>query len=71
MTQKENVADWKNIVEKVLLEVYGKTLANYSASGIRGRRPPINHLLFKGLFGKLLVYIVGLYLFYFNFSHAD
>ena len=71
MSQKGNIADWKIIVKEVLLEVYGKTLANYSASGVRSCRPAINPLLFKGLFGKFLVYLVGLYLFYFNFSYAD
>lgn len=44
---------WKILVREVLLEIYGHTIANYSAKGQRGGRTPINPLLLKGLFRKL------------------
>ena len=46
---------WKIVVREVLLEVYGHTIANYTAKGKRGVRPAINPTLFKGLFRKLLI----------------
>ena len=55
----ENAADesekWRVIVREVLLEIYGNTIANYSATGNRGDRPGIHPMLFKGLFGKLFI----------------
>lgn len=44
--------DWKILVRETLLEVYGKSIANYSATGRRGSRPGIDSQLFQGLFGK-------------------
>lgn len=44
--------NWKVLVRETLLEVYGSSIANYSATGKRGKRPPIARQLFNGLFGK-------------------
>lgn len=44
--------DWRILVRETLLDVYGKSIANYSATGRRGSRPGIDIHLFKGLFGK-------------------
>ena len=74
----ENAADesekWRVIVREVLLEIYGNTIANYSATGKRGDRPGIHPMLFKGLFGKLLIsnlqnylHLVVSYLFFLHF----
>ena len=46
---------WKIVVREVLLEVYGHTIANYTAKGKRAVRPAINPTLFKGLFRKLFI----------------
>jgi len=35
-------------------EVYGSNIGNYSATGKRGNRPPINRQLYNGLFGKYI-----------------
>ncbi|XP_077257502.1 uncharacterized protein LOC143894753 [Temnothorax americanus] len=45
--------DWKVLVRETLLEVYGLSIANYSATGKRGTRQPINRQLFNGLFASL------------------
>lgn len=34
--------DWKVLVRETLLEVYGSSIANYSATGKRGKRPPLS-----------------------------
>lgn len=47
---KNDTHKWKIITKETLLEIYGGTLGNYSATGKRGKRPPIHHGLFKGLF---------------------
>ncbi|XP_033223860.1 uncharacterized protein LOC117177346 [Belonocnema kinseyi] len=47
-----NVSDWKIIVRKVLLQIYGATIGHYAAKGTRGQQPAINRLLFKGLFAR-------------------
>lgn len=44
--------DWKILVREILLEVYGKNIANYSATGTRGDRPGIDYQLFKGMRGN-------------------
>lgn len=41
--------DWKIFVREALLEVYGETIHNYSATGKRGARPAINAVFFKAL----------------------
>ena len=46
---------WKIVVREVLLEVYGHTIANYTAKEKRGVRSAINPTLFKGLFRKLFI----------------
>lgn len=48
----ERDQDWRQMVREVLLDVYGKSLSNYSATGKKSKRPGINHQLFKGLYGK-------------------
>ncbi|XP_033231778.1 uncharacterized protein LOC117182782 [Belonocnema kinseyi] len=48
--QNSDTEKWRIITREVLLEVYGNTLANYSATGKRGGRQSINPMLFKGLF---------------------
>ncbi|XP_071653355.1 uncharacterized protein [Temnothorax longispinosus] len=47
---RENQCDWKMLVRETLLEVYGESITNYSATGKRGARPAINAILFKALF---------------------
>ncbi|KAK0158080.1 hypothetical protein PV327_011148, partial [Microctonus hyperodae] len=42
--------DWRQLVREVLLDVYGSSLSNYSATGKKSSRPGINHQLFKGLY---------------------
>jgi len=44
--------DWKIIAREILLEVYGASIANLSATGKRGSRPGIDCNLLKGLHGK-------------------
>ncbi|XP_067210839.1 putative uncharacterized protein DDB_G0291812 isoform X2 [Linepithema humile] len=41
--------DWKILVRETLLDVYGASIVNYSATGKRGSRPGIDYKLFKGL----------------------
>ncbi|KAK0170473.1 hypothetical protein PV327_011420 [Microctonus hyperodae] len=46
----ERDQDWRQLVREVLLDVYGSSLSNYSATGKKSKRPGINHQLFKGLY---------------------
>ncbi|KAK0165683.1 hypothetical protein PV328_004183 [Microctonus aethiopoides] len=41
--------DWKVLTREVLVDVYGSALGNYCATGKRGKKPPINRELLKGL----------------------
>ena len=78
----ENAADqsekWKVIFREVLLEIYGNTIANYSATGKLGERPGIYPMLFKGLFGKLTIsnlknylHFALSYLFFLHFRNIE
>ncbi|XP_044584408.1 uncharacterized protein LOC123264941 [Cotesia glomerata] len=42
--------DWRSMVKETLLEIYGSSIANYSAKGLRGEHPAIDFDVFKGLF---------------------
>ncbi|KAK0078390.1 hypothetical protein PV326_009382, partial [Microctonus aethiopoides] len=49
--RKGEGSDWKILIREALLEVYGGTIINYSATGSRSNsRPPINAQLFKALY---------------------
>lgn len=48
-TNENNKCDWKKLVRQTLIEVYGESITNYSATGKR-TRPAINAVLFKALF---------------------
>lgn len=48
--------DWKIMVREVILDIYGSSIANYSATGKRTNRPAIDHMLFKGVLGKYCIY---------------
>lgn len=49
-TTENQEYDWKKLVRETLLEVYGESITNYSATGKRGARPAISAILFKALF---------------------
>jgi len=55
--------DWKVLVRETLLEVYGSNIGNYSATGKRGNRPPINRQLYNGLFGKYIKFKKSLHIY--------
>ncbi|CAD6213038.1 GSCOCG00011082001-RA-CDS [Cotesia congregata] len=42
--------DWRILVKETLLEVYGDTIKNYSAKGVRGGSPGINPELYRALY---------------------
>lgn len=44
--------DWKIIARETLLEIYGSSIANYSATGKRSGRPGIDFRIFKGILGN-------------------
>ena len=57
--------DWKIMVRKVILDIYGSNIANYSATGKRANRPAIDHMLFKGLHGKYFnTFSIRIHMFY-------
>lgn len=43
--------NWTIIVRETLLEVYGNSISQFSATGKRGFRTKIDPRIFKGLFG--------------------
>ena len=46
------------MVRETILDVYSSSIENYSATGKRTNRPAIDHMLFKGLYGKYIyIYI--------------
>ncbi|XP_026467489.1 uncharacterized protein LOC113371056 [Ctenocephalides felis] len=47
---------WVNVVREVLLLVYGEQLKNFSATGMRSKRPPIDQNLFGGLVPSIEIY---------------
>ncbi|KAK0078847.1 hypothetical protein PV326_009098 [Microctonus aethiopoides] len=47
---------WHTLVRETLLEVYGNSISQFSATGKRGFRPRIDSRIFKGLFGWALSY---------------
>ncbi|KAK0077399.1 hypothetical protein PV325_003995, partial [Microctonus aethiopoides] len=49
--------DWKVLTREVLVDVYGSALGNYCATGKRGKKPPINRELLKGLHGMNFINI--------------
>ncbi|CAG5102574.1 Protein of unknown function [Cotesia congregata] len=43
--------DWKKILKLALMEIYGNSIANYSAIGRnKNSRPPIDHDIYEGIF---------------------
>ena len=53
LAKNEDKESWKMITGEILLEIYGNTSGNYSATGRRGERHAINPQLHKGLFGMI------------------
>ena len=53
LAKNEDKESWKIITREILLEIYGNTLGNYSATGRRGERQAIHPQLHKGLFGMI------------------
>ncbi|KAH0561072.1 hypothetical protein KQX54_012321 [Cotesia glomerata] len=50
------VIDWKKILKLALMEIYGNSIANYSAIGRnKNSRPPIDHDIYEGIFQWILL----------------
>ncbi|KAH0535028.1 hypothetical protein KQX54_012077 [Cotesia glomerata] len=50
------VIDWKKILKLALMEIYGNSIANYSAIGRnKNSRPPIDHDIYEGIFQWVLL----------------
>lgn len=60
-----NKCDWKKLVRETLLEVYGESITNYSATGKRGSRPAISAILFKALFSTSFLLYLFLYIYFY------
>lgn len=51
----EGQIQWKTLVTNILVEVYGRNLIHYSASGHRvSSKPGIDKRLYRGLYSKLI-----------------